>query len=141
MDSRGPPPREDVVAYLRGVLGATFLPEKWPAGGLPVELWVRLRPLLYLDILRSALLMLTLGLALAPYISSGAKDRPPVSIALALLAFAAAMRLGMTWTRSLPVPPLWFAALLAALAIGDSWRRARAVVAPRRPATGSSTGG
>ena len=40
------PPPADAIRYLREVLGATFMPDKWPAGGLPPELWAQLRPLL-----------------------------------------------------------------------------------------------
>src|SRR5262249_49452606 len=49
-----------VVGYMRRVLGATFLPEAWPAAGLAPELWTRLHPLLYLDVLRTALVSLAM---------------------------------------------------------------------------------
>jgi len=124
-------PNDDTIGHLREVLGATFLPEKWPAGGLSIDLWLRLRPLLYMDLLRSALLFLTLVFAAVPFVATvrGEKLRPPLNIVLVLLVVASALRLDRMLT-SLPIPPLWFAALLAVVAIADWWRRARAGLPP-----------
>jgi hypothetical protein len=37
------------LAYLRDIVGATFLPDTWPPGGLTPEMWTRVRPLLWID--------------------------------------------------------------------------------------------
>ena len=116
-----------------GPVGAT-LAATLAAAGLPVALWLRLRPLLYFDLLRSTLLVLTMVFAIAPLADTRDKSRPPLNIVLMLAALAAVMRLSLDTgpLRSLPIPPLWFATLLAVVAVADYWRRARAVLSPGR---------
>ena len=118
-------PREDEIRFLREILGATFLPEKWPVGGLPVDLWQRLRPLLVLDRVRTTLLVLTLVFGVAPLAGRARDKRPPVlNILLMVVVIGAAIRLDGVATQ-LPIPPLWLSALSAAIAIADFARRAR----------------
>jgi hypothetical protein len=136
-------PIADDIGYLRDVLGATFIPEKWPAGGLPVELWARLRPLLYMDLARTTCVTLTVFFAVAPFQRTRSADRPPrLNVVLGLVALATVLRLSLAAAalRPLPVPPLWFTALLATVSIVAWVRNTRAVIAPR-PATDSSTRG
>lgn len=129
------PPKADAIRYLREVLGATFMPDKWPAGGLPPDLWAQLRPLLYLDILRAALLIVALLFGMA--VIRRAEARPGFEAALfpnlALLGIVfAIITRDAGLSAKLPVAPLWFVALVALAAIGHWAWRVRVVNAPTR---------
>jgi hypothetical protein len=133
----------DDLRYLREVLGATFMPEKWPAEGLSTDLWGRLRPFLYVDVLRTALLIAALFFAF-PIAKAGEKARPrslsPGNVAILLVAFGTMLRVGLfRLYPGLPMPRLWFLALLATVSITHWVWRVRVVSAPA--ATGSSTPG
>lgn len=141
-------PHSEDVRYMREALGAVFLPEKWPAGGLTGDLWVRLRPLLCLDLLRTALLMLAMAFAIP--IDKGGEKLGGRSIALTnvvmgLAVLGAMIRMTFFFAfKSVPMPPLWFAAVLAAATVANWVSQAHGVGAPSRPrraATGSSTRG
>jgi hypothetical protein len=129
------------IGYLRDVLGATFLPEKWPVEGLSQELWTRVRPLLWLDLFRATLFAVA-GLfvrATIPLVGGDGKlTRPvsPVSFVLLLLVGVGALRLGTGQSLFSWVPPWWAAATLAAVAIAY-WLWQIRVSKP----TGSSTSG
>jgi hypothetical protein len=128
------------TGYLRDVLGATFLPEKWPAGGLSPEQWSRVRPLLWLDLLRTALFTVASLFVRATFPLPGDdKTRTPiprVDLVLFLLIGVCVMlfsthRLFVNW-----LPSWWFAAILAAVAVARWLWKVRGA-----PATGSSTPG
>jgi hypothetical protein len=116
-----PPLHASTLAYMRDVLGATFLPEKWPAEGLSPELWLRVRPLLYMDTLRVALFIIA-SLFLRTPLKFRTRDMRTrwVTLTLYLVTLISALRLSSNSSRptsALPVPPWWFAALLAVAAI------------------------
>ena len=125
------PPSEDDVRYMREILGATFLPANWPTGGLPAALWVQLRPLLLLDALRTALLLIGMVFGLSPL--SRADEKPSLgSLQVApgvafLIIFVLFARVTFLATfAKWPVPRLWFLALLAAVAMAHwSWKAYR----------------
>jgi len=133
------PPFASTLEYLRVVLGATFLPEKWPPGGLTVEMWQKLRPLLYMDVLRMTCLILASLFSKAGVNRGASKNRGPVSsvnMALMIITFVCGMRLslpggGGSFFGSLPMPSVWFAALLAVVTIVSWDRHRRALIAPR----------
>ncbi|HXU06106.1 MAG TPA: hypothetical protein VN903_34365 [Polyangia bacterium] len=133
------PSHDTTLAYLRDALGATFLPEKWPDGGLTQETWLRLRPLLWFDFLR-AVAIIVAAMFSAALAGSG---RFFTYLLFQLPALAAAIRLSMPGVIDrLPVPPLWFTALLAALAIANfAWRVRRENAPDAGAPTGSSTRG
>jgi hypothetical protein len=131
------PPRAAHIRYMREVLGATFLPDQWPAGGLPHHLWVQLRPLLYVDVLRLTLLMVAVFFAV-PIPKAGENPRRRVAagnIVLILGIFGVLLRTDLLDTfRGWPMPGVPFLALLAAASIAHWVWRARAINAPPRPA-------
>jgi hypothetical protein len=124
---------QSTLDYLRDAVGATFLPEKWPAGGLTTAMWAQLRPLLWLDLLRLALLTLA-SLLCRPSGLSYATQRLGLATSMPLMfvTFACALRLssGPEVLGPLPVPPLWFVALLFAAAVA-SWNLQRRLASAR----------
>jgi len=125
----GAPTAQD-IGYLRHVLGATFLPEAWPEGGLSGDLWARLRPLLYLDILRTFILMIAVLFAV-PIRKVGERyghqKVQVMSLVILLAAFSAMLCNGFaSLSRRVPVPPLWCLALLACVSIAHFVWKARA---------------
>ena len=137
-------PTQDEIRYLREVLGATFLPEKWPAGGLSHDLWIRLRPLLYLDVLRGTLLIVAMLFAFPVRKAgerSGRQSFPPGNVAVLMACFATVMWIGFSpGSSSFPVLRLWHLALLACVSVAHWLWRVRVIAAPFR-ATDSSTAG
>jgi hypothetical protein len=134
------PIHDSTLTYLRDVVGATFLPEKWPAGGLSHDLWPRLRPLLWLDLLRVVCIQLAYLFGAAHLTGGSGRALSGVTLlgfAIQMVALLGAIA-SLIPNRFVPVPPLWFAALLAAVAIATFAWRVRAVNAPGA-ATGSST--
>ncbi|HEY7374979.1 MAG TPA: hypothetical protein VIF57_22645, partial [Polyangia bacterium] len=143
----GHPPSTDAIRYMREVLGATFLPDTWPRAGLPQHLWAQLRPLLYLDVLRVTLVILSI-LFIFPIRQSvvGSNDRPvPVgSVLIFLVAVWVMARVHfLDAFAAWPMPRLPFFALLAGVSIAHFWWLARQMSAPprARPLTDSSTRG
>jgi hypothetical protein len=145
-------PNANDIRYLRDVLGATFMPDQWPADGLPLHLWARLRPLLYLDLSRMTLLSVAALFAGAPL--HGGKSVRGLTFLIVLTTFAAAMRLtpsmvDIFFIAKLPIPSLGFVALLAAVSIAQWFWWARFlsplpgadVDPPLSAVTGSSTRG
>ena len=125
---------QSTIDFLREVLGATYLPEKWPTGGLTLDLWLRVRPLLYWDLLRCALLAVAFQFAMAPLRASRAGRVGGTWLGLAIYALAVRNTFGAHFPlfKYLPIVPLWLAPLLAAAAFAHwSWR-ARVVNAPAR---------
>jgi len=126
------------IAYLRHVLGATFLPEKWPAGGISLDLWARLRPLLYLDILRTSILSVAMLFAV-PLRKVG--ERPGrqslqvTNLVLMLAVFGTVFcnQLSPVSPR-MPVPRLWFLALLACVSIAHFAWKVRVINSPGKSA-------
>ena len=131
-------PNASDVAYLRDVLGATFLPEKWPEAGLAPELWARLRPLLYVDALRAALVIVAILFAVPIRKVGEVPGRPSVpvtNIVILLIVFASMVPLDLVpMMKRLPLHRLWFLALLAAAAVTNWIRHARKISAPARGA-------
>ena len=143
---KSPHAHQSTLAYLREIMGATFLPEKWPAGGLPPEVWPRLRPLLWLDLLRiEALLVAVLfggGAMLGGGGALGGKRWLPtlMSFAFVMVVYFASVRLVVGSLARIPLTSHGFAFLLAALAIAYWTWRVRVVNSPEG-ATGSSMRG
>jgi hypothetical protein len=121
------PPSARTIRDLREILGATFLPRTWPAGGLSPDAWLALRPLLHAQVLKVALLLLAMPFAGAsiriplPRLLEG-RSRwldLPLTIALVPVAFGVLGFLERWWA-----PPLWLATLIAAAAVWQWWRLA-----------------
>jgi len=135
------PIHDSTLAYLRNVVGATFLPEKWPAGGLSADLWPRLRPLLWLELLRVVVFMFAFVLGGAHLAGVGRRGTAAtllgfaIHITVLLAALASLFPERYAWATR-----LWFGALVAAVAIANFAWRVRIVSAPDA-ATGSSTPG
>jgi hypothetical protein len=138
------PPSEDEIRYMREILGATFLPAKWPAAGLPADLWAQLRPLMFVDVLRTALLVVMMLFGLAPLPKAGEKSNAGSALAATLLGLAVVLAVFFRVDfvekfAGWPVPRVWFLALLAAASVAQwSWR-ARRLNAPAR-ASAAATG-
>ncbi len=116
--------REEEIRYLRDALGATFLPETWPAGGLPLRALGQASSTVVSWIVFSETALLTLTVAVrAGSLSSTVRPArtslwPMLSIVLCLAVFrhhVLRMSFDISSIRYLPVPPLWFAALLATI--------------------------
>jgi hypothetical protein len=103
-------PHADLLRYLRKTLGATFLPEKWPAAGLTDEMWLRVRPLVWLDLLRMTTIIVATRFAQGRVRGVGLET---VSLVISIVPMFATLP-GMIGG---PAAPLWFTALLAAIAI------------------------
>jgi hypothetical protein len=129
--------RAQELAYLRHVLGATFLPEKWPAGGVSMDVWARLRPLLYLDLLRSSILIVAMLFAVPLRKVGERAGRQSLQATNVLLMLAGMATLFCNSLSSLsprvPVPRLWFLALLACVSIAQFAWKVRVINSPGKP--------
>jgi hypothetical protein len=113
------------MEFLRG-LGATFLPKEWPAGGLSAADWARVRPLLWVDILR-AILFVIAGLfatATQPIATGNRRQQAPIGMLIFMMIMFSAARIwagDVSLLARIPIPTWWFAGLLAIAAFAY-WR-------------------
>lgn len=108
--------------FLRG-LGATFLPEKWPAGGLSAEDWARVRPLLGLDLLRANLFSIAalFSIATLPIATGNRKQVPSLGMLMFMTILLCSFRIQAGGLIRFAMPTWWFAGLLAIAAVVH-WR-------------------
>jgi hypothetical protein len=123
------------VTYLREIIGATWLPAPATRGLISPEIWARLRPLLYLHVLRLAILMLALLFAMtgatiaASWKATGAGRWSRVVLILATAGAALpCVDLARVWHVRWPTAPLWLSVALFFAAVASMfpvWGRPR----------------
>jgi hypothetical protein len=119
-------PRSHEWALHRRVLGATFLPATWPAGGFPPEVWSHLHALVRLFVAKVGLLLVAslFWFAAAEIQTDRAKStrRSGAMTAGFVTAVFLFFLMPGTFVADLFLPPLWLAALSAVAAIVTWWR-------------------
>ena len=115
------------IDFVRDTIGAAFVPEKWPAGGLDPAFWPRLRPLIWLHIIKLSLFIDAMAFWMS--LVDLSRDRKSPRTRLLTVPALASLILGFSTAfglpHSIPAPPLWLAAVWLAVTGATVWWRSK----------------